>query len=912
MIPQSFSGVAGSLADFGPALANHLWQSTVFAVLAGVLTLVLRRNHARARYWLWMAASVKFLVPFALLIAIGSHLAKPREAAATQAGMVVAMEDVSEPFALPETPVVAAPVVKVDWAAVLPASCGVVWLGGFVAVLCLWYVRWRRIAAEMREADPVEEGRELEALLRLERASGIGARIRMLQSPSAMEPGVFGIARPVLAWPERISERLDDAHLAAVLAHEVCHVRRRDNLTATMHMVVEAVFWFYPLVWWLGARLVEERERACDEEVLELCKQPEVYAESILKVCEFCVESPLACVSGVTGADLKQRIVEIMTERVVRKLGPGRKLLLVAVGLVVVAVPLLLGQVKGARRMMLAAVDAAPMPIRTAAHAMIAEEQTPSTAEIAEVAGGQDAGGAGTDGQESEPVFEVASIRPSGPSPYMMRWQPTADGLIAEMTLKGLITYAYGVLPAYVVGGPDWMGSEQFVINAKFGDKEMETLSKLPPKQRYERATAMLRNLLVERFKLKVRQETKESAIYSLEVAKGGPKLTKSPPLVADSDGQMPPDGPGSTTMADGRHILTRTTMQLFAMQLERDPEIAREVVDGTGLKGPYDFEYKWQATQDGSGPSLYTALEEQLGLKLVARKGPVETLVIESAEKPSVDGAEVVQTSAAPVASSEIAQVSAAPKTAGTQAATTAGKLPEFDAATIKPASPKDNAIGLFTYPGGRIVCSLCTLQYLMMEAFGIQDWQISGGPNWVKDARYDVEAKPPESSMSIHANPKYPKLPPNDEQRQMLQSLLMDRFQLNIHREQKDADVYILSRGNKPLKLQPPKGKDEFHWAGSVGGGAVDDGSGVAGTNISMPELAIRLSGFLKRPVLDRTGLAGSYDFEYRTGDDELDSSATVGIITSMREIGLKLASGKGPVETIVIDHVERPSEN
>ena len=128
-----------------------------------------------------------------------------------------------------------------------------------------------------------------------------------------------------LLWPAGISQHLQDAHLEAILTHEVQHVRRRDNLAAAMHMVVEAIFWFHPLVWWLGARLVEERERACDEEVLRLGVQPEIYAEGILKTCEFCVASPLACVSGVTGADLKQRMVRIMTQRPEDKLGFGKK-----------------------------------------------------------------------------------------------------------------------------------------------------------------------------------------------------------------------------------------------------------------------------------------------------------------------------------------------------------------------------------------------------------------------------------------------------------------------------------------------------------------------------------------------------------------------------------------------------------
>src|SRR5271169_5786281 len=110
-----------------------------------------------------------------------------------------------------------------------------------------------------------------------------------------------------------------------------------------MHMVVEAIFWFHPLVWWLGARLLDERERACDEEVLALGSERHVYAESILKVCEFCVASPLACVSGVTGADLKKRMVHIMSEHVVRKLDFSRRLLLTGAALLAIAVPIAFG-----------------------------------------------------------------------------------------------------------------------------------------------------------------------------------------------------------------------------------------------------------------------------------------------------------------------------------------------------------------------------------------------------------------------------------------------------------------------------------------------------------------------------------------------------------------------------------------
>ena len=130
------------------------------------------------------------------------------------------------------------------------------------------------------------------------------------------------------------SENLEDAHLEAILAHEVWHVRRRDNLAAAIHMMVEAIFWFYPLVWWLGVPLVEERERACDEGVLEFGCDRQVYAEKLLWIREFCLGSPLACVSGVTGADLKKRMVNIMTKSVALQLDFSRKLLLSAAGFV--------------------------------------------------------------------------------------------------------------------------------------------------------------------------------------------------------------------------------------------------------------------------------------------------------------------------------------------------------------------------------------------------------------------------------------------------------------------------------------------------------------------------------------------------------------------------------------------------
>jgi bla regulator protein BlaR1 len=265
-----------------------------------------------------------------------------------------AIEEFSQPFAQTTMPVVsrtAPPMGLANLIHLLPALVVAIWLCGFLAVLLVWYARWRRVSASVRKSVPLREGREVEALRRVEGSQGIRKPIEMLLSRTSVEPGIFGIARPVLVWPEGISARLEDAHLRAILAHEVCHVRRRDNLAAAIHIMVEAIFWFYPLVWWLGAGLVEERERAGDEEVLESGTERQVYAESILKICEFCVESPLACVSGVTGADPKKRIARIMTRGFSRKLDFSRKLLLGAAVLMAVATPTAFGllNAKGTR-----------------------------------------------------------------------------------------------------------------------------------------------------------------------------------------------------------------------------------------------------------------------------------------------------------------------------------------------------------------------------------------------------------------------------------------------------------------------------------------------------------------------------------------------------------------------------------
>jgi uncharacterized protein (TIGR03435 family) len=513
----------------------------------------------------------------------------------------------------------------------LPAILAGVWLCGFVVVVFAWCVRWQRISVAIREAVPLTEGREVEALRQLERRGGMRRAIPILVSRASLEPGVFGIARPALIWPNGISGRLDDAQLEAVLAHEVWHVRHRDNLAAAVHMLVEAIFWFYPLVWWLGAKLVEERERACDQEVLRLGSARQVYAESILKTCEFCLESPLSCVSGITGADLKKRMVLIMTERVAEKLGFNRKLLLGAAGLMAIALPVIFGLL----------------------HA------TQSLAESQAQSGGGKA-----------PVYEVASIKPnkSGDNKTRMGYSP--DGFSAtESNLQMLLMEAYGVNPHQISGAPDWLNSERYDIEARTDSSTADELRKLNGDERRAERQRMLQALLADRFKLTVHRETKELPVYVLVVAKGGPKFHEAKPGDTYPNGMKLPDGRGGAgLMFMGSGELTAQGLPLAPLVRELSLQLGRTVIDKTGLTGNYDFSLKWtsdatvgafgerlapratggtEGSQPGtggtsepesSGPSIFTAMQDQLGLKLQSEKGPVETLVIDHVEKPSAN----------------------------------------------------------------------------------------------------------------------------------------------------------------------------------------------------------------------------------------------------------------------------------
>jgi uncharacterized protein (TIGR03435 family) len=686
------------------ALVNHLWQSTAVTLVAWMLTRMLRANPARTRYWVWMVASVKFLVPFSLLISAGASLRSVIATPVDSPVVAAVMEQLAQPFPQASSAdggssIEPVPAAATHHSELLPLMLATVWLSGFFIVLFSWARQWWQIRAAVRDASRMT----------------LKAEVPVFSSRHLLEPGVFGILRPVLLVPKNLTDRLSAPQLRAVIAHEMCHVRRRDNLTATIHMVVQAVFWFYPLVWWIKARLLEERERACDEAVLESGSEAAVYAESILSVCKFYVESPLTCMSGITGSDLKRRILRIMTERVARKLDFSRKLLLCVAAGIALAAPIVIGLVhttgvraqsstgnatqgiadtwqgtlhagrdlrtvikiaksdSGSYKGVFYSIDqgGAPLPVTS-----ITLEG--STVKMSlNFIGGSYEGKLSPDGKtiagtwsqgpnpvpltltratpetewaipapppklppmdaNASPSFEVATIKPSKPDqPGKMFGIRGRQFKTVNTTLNDLISFAYGVQAKQVIGAPAWTATDKFDISAE-PDGEGA-----PSDKQWK---IMVQKLLADRFQFALHHEKKELSVYALNVAKSGQKLTKSQ---GDLNGL-----PSLFFRNLGDLHVANATMADFA-GLMQSAVLDRPVVDQTGLAGRYDFNMKWTPDDSQFGgmgakihpptdsadapPNLYTAIQEQIGLKLDATKAPAEVLVIDHVEKPSAN----------------------------------------------------------------------------------------------------------------------------------------------------------------------------------------------------------------------------------------------------------------------------------
>jgi uncharacterized protein (TIGR03435 family) len=232
----------------------------------------------------------------------------------------------------------------------------------------------------------------------------------------------------------------------------------------------------------------------------------------------------------------------------------------------------------------------------------------------------------------------------------------------------------------------------------------------------------------------------------------------------------------------------------------------------------------------------------------------------------------------------------------------------PQFDAVTIKHRDPnaKSWLAGFYSYPGGRIFFG-SPARNIIELAYDVYDYQLVGVPDWGVSEWLVVNAVPPEDSPSRSLTIR--RAEPTDEQRQMLQSLLRDRFGLKCHFETKEGEVYLLTRGNKPLQLVPPKDPNAdpralvIIWPGNP-----TNGEG-HGTNTTTDYMATMFSRYLHMTVVNQTGITGSWDFHVDSVDPDNQDipTAVYGVID---RLGLKIKRSRGPIKTLVIDHIDHPT--
>ena len=261
----------------------------------------------------------------------------------------------------------------------------------------------------------------------------------------------------------------------------MCHIRRRDNLLYLFHLMVEALFWFHPLLWWIGRRLVEERERACDEATVLAGNDAEIYAQGILNICRCCLRSTPAWVAGISGADLKNRVTRIVRGDNGERLSVSRKGLLAAVGVLVIAVPFGIGLVSGA------------------------QDRTRG-------------GGAESSGGKAR--FEVATIKPGEPSPRGRGFFIDGRRLdVIDTKLEQVIAFAYGLQRDQVIDAPVWINQETFDITAVAEGDAQPSIAQW---------REMVQNLLADRFALRFHRDSKVLPVFVLTVSRGGAKLKAS------------------------------------------------------------------------------------------------------------------------------------------------------------------------------------------------------------------------------------------------------------------------------------------------------------------------------------------------------------------------------------------------
>jgi uncharacterized protein (TIGR03435 family) len=523
---------------------------------------------------------------------------------------------------------------------------------------------------------------------------------------------------------------------------------------------------------------------------------------------------------------------------------------------------------------------------------------------------------------EGPPAFEAADVHVSAitRNPFM-RGPFLRSGRyeLKSATMVDLISTAYNTNPSEVRGGPNWLEWDRF-----------DVIGKVPTGTTQEAAKLMLQSLLAERFGVVVHKDNKPMPAYALTAAK------KTQLKESDGSGEtgcrfVPPPGPPPPRPADGspppipqfQFNCRNMPMERFAVELRDMNDMDdRPVLDRTAIKGAWDFDIKFTPNVRGNFAgevvTVHEAIERQLGLKLEPVNAPFPVLMVDKAnQKPTPNLAKL----------NEILKVPPSPT--------------EFEVAELKPTSPDFQGRRLQIQPGGRVNAQGITLKFVIQQAWNLNDDMLVGGPKWMDEDRYDIVAKAPNFGPGFQMD--------IEDLWIMLRSLLKERFKLETHLETRDVNAYTLSAGKPKMQKADPESRTTFKE------GPGSDGKDpraknqilsrlVTVQNMTMDQFAAQLQniapGYIKSPVLNSTGIGGSYSFTLsfspagavnpgggKGGDgrggppqpaaapgEASDPSGAITLFEAIdKQIGLKLQQQKRPVQVLVIDHVERkPVEN
>jgi uncharacterized protein (TIGR03435 family) len=605
----------------GWTLVHFVWQGLCIAALYAATRRGMARTSPNMRYLLACAALAAMMAaPLVTWEVMRPAIASPEALYRIQttppdaSTIGSATTDTTLPAALRTTVSSAGSAQFLPWVVI-------VWLAGavvfWVRLAGGWIVAARMRSTLVRRAPPEWQ----ETLRKLGARIGLSRPVRLLVSALVQVPTVVGWLRPVVLVPVGALGGLPAEQLEALLLHELAHVRRHDYLVNILQSVAEALLFYHPAVWWVSAHIRAERELCCDDVAVSVSGDAFTYAQALAQL-ESCRPEHLQAAVAANGGSLSGRIA--------RLLGQSRPAVRSGLGPGVVAVAILL---------------------MAAAYGLFGQS-------------------------DEHPRFAVASIKPAPPvvgdpthSPMGGGYRPGGRFTSTNMSLKLLIQFAYAnhddarsghwlpLMASQVIGGPAWIDTPGYNIEAK---PEGNT----DPKHTW----LMVETLLADRFKLALHRETREVPVFNLTLAKSGPKLpaAKEAECMSIAPGEPPRHVPGKVDCgyvsgpgsAGNPGHLTIGGRKVHVADLVRELTLVldRPVLDKTGFTGEFDLNLSFRPDEalQGSGfwpsdptarppidsniPNIFAAMEEQLGLKIVAGKGPVEVLVVDHAERPTAN----------------------------------------------------------------------------------------------------------------------------------------------------------------------------------------------------------------------------------------------------------------------------------